>query len=43
VIVADVDGAVVVPRSIATEAEEVASTENDVRDAVRNGMSPVDA
>lgn len=47
VIVADVDGAVVVPRSIAPsvleEAEAVASTENEVRAAVREGVSPLDA
>lgn len=47
VIVGDVDGVVVVPAehrlSVLEEAEELAETENEVRDAVRNGMAPLDA
>lgn len=47
VIVGDVDGVVVVPAehrvSVLEEAEELAATENEVRDAVRDGMAPLDA
>jgi 4-hydroxy-4-methyl-2-oxoglutarate aldolase len=47
VVVGDVDGVVVVPREIAEEvlleAEELAETEDEVRDAVRDGVHPVDA
>lgn len=47
VVVGDVDGVVVVPREIATdvlrEAEDLADTENHVRDAVRDGVHPLDA
>ncbi|MFC7020792.1 MULTISPECIES: RraA family protein [Haloarcula] len=47
VILGDVDGVVVVPgearQSVLEEAEELAATENDVRDAVRSGMAPLDA
>ena len=46
-ILADRDGVVVIPHEIAGEAiaktEEVALTENKVRDAIRGGMDPVDA
>ena len=47
IVVGDVDGVVVVPWAIALEvleeAEAIASTEKDVRQAVRNGVTPVDA
>lgn len=47
VIVADVDGVVVVPESVRLsvleEAEDLAATENEVRDAVRAGTPPLDA
>ena len=47
VIIGDVDGVVCVPREIAEEvlvsAEETVDTENAVRDAVREGMDPVEA
>ena len=46
-VVGDDDGVVVVPRAIAeevlAEAEEKAATESEIRAAVRNGMSPLDA
>ena len=46
-LVADRDGAIVVPAEIAErvleQAERVASTENEVRDAVRFGLAPLDA
>ena len=46
-IVADVDGIVVVPgehvREVLAEAEAKVSTENEIRDAVRAGMLPLDA
>ena len=46
-IVADRDGIVVIPFAIAeevvAEAEEKAATENQIRDAVRAGTSPLDA
>jgi regulator of RNase E activity RraA len=46
-IVADDDGVVVVPQAIAeavlAEAEEKAATESEIRAAVRNGMSPLEA
>jgi len=47
VVVGDVDGVVVVPADIAVEvlqeAEELATTEDSVREAVRNGVDPVEA
>lgn len=47
IVVGDVDGVVVVSREIAPEvlkeAEAIASTENIVRQAVRNGVTPIDA
>lgn len=46
-IVADDDGVVVVPQAIAeavlAEAEEKAATESEIRAAVRDGMSPLEA
>ena len=46
-VLGDRDGIVVIPHEIAAEAitrtEEVALTENKVRDAIRGGMDPVDA
>jgi 4-hydroxy-4-methyl-2-oxoglutarate aldolase len=46
-VVADQDGIVVVPTAVAesvvAEAEEKANTESDIRIAVRDGMSPLDA
>ena len=46
-ILGDRDGLVVIPKEMAGEAvrrtEEVALTENKVRDAIRGGMDPVDA
>jgi regulator of RNase E activity RraA len=46
-LIADRDGVVIVPHEIAAEAvtktEEVAVTENKVREAIRGGMDPVDA
>jgi regulator of RNase E activity RraA len=46
-ILGDRDGVVVIPHEIAAEAiartEEVALTENKVRDAIRGGMDPVEA
>ena len=46
-VVGDEDGVVVVPRSIAesvlTEAEEKAATESEIRAAVRDGMTPLEA
>jgi 4-hydroxy-4-methyl-2-oxoglutarate aldolase len=46
-VVADEDGVVVVPSAIAEdvllEAEQKASTENEIRSAVRDGMSPLEA
>ena len=46
-IVGDRDGVVVVPEAVAAdalaEAEAKAQTENAIRDAVRNGMLPLDA
>ena len=46
-ILGDRDGLVVIPKEMAEEAvrrtEEVALTENKVRDAIRGGMDPVDA
>jgi regulator of RNase E activity RraA len=46
-IVGDRDGLVVVPggelHEILREAEDKVSTENEIRDAVRGGMSPLDA
>ena len=45
--VGDEDGVVVVPGAIAesvlTEAEEKAATESEIRAAVRDGMSPLEA
>lgn len=47
VIVGDVDGVVVVPEElrleVLREAEELAATEDEVRDAVRDGVAPIDA
>lgn len=47
VVVGDVDGVVVVPAEIAEDAlqraEELADTENHVREAVRNGADPLEA
>src|SRR6266508_6173159 len=47
VVVADDDGVVVVPAAVAEEvlarAEAKVSTENQVRDAVRSGMAPLEA
>jgi len=47
VIVADMDGVVVVPQTIAedvlVEAEQKAATESEIRAAVRDGMTPLDA
>ncbi len=46
-LIGDVDGVVVVPKehceSVLREAEEIAQTENDVREAVEKGMDPLDA
>ena len=46
-ILGDRDGVVVIPKEVAEEAitktEEVALTENKVRDAIRGGMDPVEA
>lgn len=46
-VVGDDDGVVVVPRAVAAdvlaEAEAKASTENEIRAAVRDGMSPLEA
>ena len=46
-ILGDRDGLIVIPHELAeeaiTKAEEVALTENKVRDAIRGGMDPVDA
>jgi regulator of RNase E activity RraA len=46
-VVGDADGVVIVPAELRDEvlarAEEVAATESDVRDAVRGGMSPLEA
>jgi len=46
-VVGDEDGVVVVPNAIAesvlTEAEEKAATESEIRDAVRDGMPPLEA
>jgi regulator of RNase E activity RraA len=46
-LIGDRDGAVVIPREIAadvvTKTEEVASTENQVRNAIRSGVDPVEA
>ncbi len=46
-VVGDEDGVVVVPRSIAesvlAEAEEKAATESEIRAAVRDGMTPLEA
>ncbi|MCW5322092.1 RraA family protein [Verminephrobacter aporrectodeae subsp. tuberculatae] len=46
-VLGDRDGVVVIPQEVAQEAitrtEEVACTENKVRDAIRGGMDPVDA
>jgi len=46
-VVGDEDGVVVVPRSIAesvlNEAEEKAATESEIRAAVRDGMTPLEA
>jgi len=46
-VVGDDDGVVIVPAAIAAdvlaEAEEKAATENEIRDAVRNGMPPLEA
>lgn len=47
VVVADYDGIIVVPRQLASEVllkcEQLISTENKVRDAVRQGISPLEA
>jgi regulator of RNase E activity RraA len=47
VVLGDVDGVVVVPEdirlSVLEAAEELAETESEVRDAVREGMAPLDA
>ncbi|MBX0297275.1 RraA family protein [Haloarcula nitratireducens] len=47
VIVGDVDGVVVVPESVRVsvleDAEDLADTENEVREAVRDGTAPIDA
>lgn len=47
IVVGDMDGVVVVPRHLAeevlVEAEELAESENEVREAVRDGMAPIDA
>ena len=46
-LIADRDGAVVIPQAIAedvvSKTEEVAATENQVRNAIRGGMDPVEA
>ena len=46
-VVGDDDGVVVVPSAIAesvlAEAEEKAATESKIRDAVRDGMPPLEA
>ena len=46
-VVGDDDGVVVVPNAIAesvlAEAEEKAATESKIRDAVRDGMPPLEA
>jgi regulator of RNase E activity RraA len=46
-VVGDDDGVVVVPRTVAAvvlaEAEEKAATENEIRAAVRDGVTPLDA
>ncbi|MBI1964351.1 MAG: RraA family protein, partial [Candidatus Rokubacteria bacterium] len=47
IVVADLDGVVVVPRRVAHEVlgrcEKLVGTENKVRTAVRRGMAPVEA
>jgi regulator of RNase E activity RraA len=47
VVLGDADGVLIVPREIATEvlerAESIVNTENYVREAVKNGMHPLDA
>jgi regulator of RNase E activity RraA len=47
VIVADLDGVVVVPRRVAhevlTRCEKLVGTENSVRKAVKRGMTPLAA
>lgn len=47
IIVGDIDGLVIVPeeikREVLAEAEELAATENHVRDAVREGTHPLEA
>jgi len=47
VLVGDIDGVVAVPEDIAVdvleEAEEIVSTENEVREAVREGSDPLEA
>lgn len=47
VVVGDVDGVVAVPNEVAAdvlrEAEELADTENHVREAVREGVDPLEA
>ena len=47
VLVGDIDGVVAVPEDIAVdvleEAEEIVSTENEVREAVREGSNPLEA
>ena len=46
-VVGDEDGVVVVPQAVAREvleaAEEKAATENEIRDAVRSGVTPLEA
>ena len=46
-VLADIDGAVIIPRSLAEEAitatEVKASTETEMRSALMDGMDPVDA
>jgi 4-hydroxy-4-methyl-2-oxoglutarate aldolase len=46
-VLADRDGAVIIPEQkaaeVISETERVARTENKVRNAIRNGMDPVDA
>lgn len=47
IVVGDLDGVIVVPRvhaeSILVDAEDLRESENHVRDAVRNGMAPLEA
>lgn len=47
VLVGDVDGVVAIPEDIAVDvledAEDIVSTENEIREAVRGGSDPLEA